>query len=231
MYQESALKQIEYYCSEIEKLEQSAPLVAAIIEKCALDAVPSLCQVGPGTNTRKCSVTRITVTLFSMFYPPVPPTQSKNEAKIFERFKVNWKFVGLISAIIEKSWPSQTPHHDDGMVLQHLLSWTAAKHIFQLYGKKEGVTSFYVENRLQAGDVVISGAEENKLAKLSEEAKKKMDAAITALVAISDDLADGNIKIALLNVILEKKEAYLDLLKIGNNHCRRGTDMVAEIDR
>ncbi|TNM97227.1 hypothetical protein fugu_015383 [Takifugu bimaculatus] len=42
-----------------------------------------------------------------------------------------------------------------------------------------------------------------------------MDAAISALVAISDDVADGNIKIALLNVILEKKEAYLDLLKIA----------------
>lgn len=135
--------------------------------------------------------------------------------------------MGLISAIIEKSWPSETPHHDDGMVLQHLLSWTAAKQIFQLYGKKEGVTSLNVGHRLQAGDVVISGAEEKVLAKLSEEAKKKMDTAISALVAISDDLASGNIQISLLNVILEKKEAYLDLLKIGNNHCRRGTDMVA----
>lgn len=153
--------------------------------------------------------------------------QNKNEAQIFERIKINWKFVGLISAIIEKSWPSETPHHDDGMVLRHLLSWTAAKHIFQLYGKKEGVTSFYMGCRLQVGDVVISGSEQNELAKLSQEAKKTMDAAISALVAISDDLADGNIKIALLNVILEKKEAYLDLLKIGNNHCRRGTDMAA----
>lgn len=82
-------------------------------------------------------------------------------------------------------------------------------------------------HRLQASDVVISGAEEKVLAKLSEEAKKKMDTAISALVAISDNLANGNIQIALLNVILEKKEAYLDLLKIGNNHCRRRTHMVA----
>lgn len=63
--------------------------------------------------------------------------------------------------------------------------------------------------------------------KLSDDAKKKMDAAISALVTISDDLANGNIKIALLNIILEKKEAYLDLMKIGNNHCRRGADMAA----
>lgn len=144
-----------------------------------------------------------------------------------ERIKVNWKFLGLISAIIEKSWPSETAHHNDKMVLQHLLSWTAAKHIFQLYGKKEGLTSCYVGHRLQAGDAVISGAGQSELAKLSEEAKKKMDTAISALVAISDDVADGNVKISLLNVILKNKEAYLDLLKIGNNHCRRGTDMVA----
>lgn len=77
------------------------------------------------------------------------------------------------------------------------------------------------------GDVVISGAEQKELAKLSEEAKKKMGVAIRALVATSDDLANGNIKIALLNEILEKKEAYLDLLKIGKYPCRRGTDMVA----
>lgn len=67
MYQESARKQIEYYCSEIENLENSAPFVAAIIEKCALEAVPSLCQVGPGTKARKCAVTCIAVALFSMF--------------------------------------------------------------------------------------------------------------------------------------------------------------------
>ncbi|TNM97226.1 hypothetical protein fugu_015382 [Takifugu bimaculatus] len=73
--EESARKQIEYYCSGIESLENSAPCVAAIIEMCALEAVPSLCQ-------------------------------NKNEGQILERIKVNWKFVGLISAIIEKSWPS-----------------------------------------------------------------------------------------------------------------------------
>lgn len=45
MHQESARKQIEYYCSEMEALENSLPWVAAIIEKCALEAVPALCQV------------------------------------------------------------------------------------------------------------------------------------------------------------------------------------------
>lgn len=67
---------------------------------------------------------------------PVPPTQSKNEGKIFERIKINWKFGRLISAIIEKSWQSEAHHHDEELVLRHLLSWTAAKNIFQLYGKR-----------------------------------------------------------------------------------------------
>lgn len=47
-----------------------------------------------------------------------------------------------------------------------------------------------------------------------------MDIAISTLMAITNDLADGSIKISLLKVILEKKETYLDLLKIGNSHCR-----------
>lgn len=61
--------------------------------------------------------------------------QSKREGQIIERMKVNWKFGRLISAIIEKSWPSETGNHDKGIILWHLLSWTAAKNILQLYGE------------------------------------------------------------------------------------------------
>lgn len=45
---------------------------------------------------------------------------------------------------------------------------------------------------------------------------------------INNDLANGNIKISLLKVILEKREAYLDLLKIGNNCRRRQIDLAAD---
>ena len=41
----SALAQIEFYCSKNEELSHSHPNVAAVIEKCALEAVTSLCQV------------------------------------------------------------------------------------------------------------------------------------------------------------------------------------------
>lgn len=72
--------------------------------------------------------------------------------------------------------------------------------------------------------VVVSAAEEKLVEKLSEDAKNKMDIATATLMAINNDLADGSIKISLLKEILEKRETYLDLLKIGNNHCRGLTD-------
>lgn len=81
MYQESARKQIQYYCSEIENLENSVPFVAAIIEKCALEAVPALCQVWPGTKTRKSAVTCTAVALFSMFCLLFLPRRARMKQK------------------------------------------------------------------------------------------------------------------------------------------------------
>lgn len=63
--------------------------------------------------------------------------QTRSEGKLFERLKINWKFGNLISAIIQKSWPrdGQGKYQEkEEVVLQHLLSWTAAKDIFHLYG-------------------------------------------------------------------------------------------------
>ena len=63
--------------------------------------------------------------------------QNKSEGTLFERMKIDWKFGKLISAIIEKSWPKDDQgryEEDEEVVLQHLLSWTAAKNVFQLHG-------------------------------------------------------------------------------------------------
>ncbi|KAM6966144.1 LOW QUALITY PROTEIN: E3 ubiquitin-protein ligase rnf213-alpha-like [Tautogolabrus adspersus] len=161
--QESALAQIEFYCTKIEELNKSHPLTAASVEKCALEAVTSLCQ-------------------------------NKSEGKLFERLQINWKFGKLISTIIEKSWPKDRQgnyQEDEEVVLQHLLSWTAAKNIFQLYG-----------------------ADENLIDKLSEDARGKIAIAMSAFIAMNNKLVNGDIKIGLLNIILEKSAAFLDLLKI-----------------
>lgn len=76
-----------------------------------------------------------------MFMAVLPHMQTKSEGKLFERLKLNWKFGKLISAIIQKSWPRDHQgdyQEDEEVVLQHLLSWTAAKNIFQLHGISSG---------------------------------------------------------------------------------------------
>ncbi|XP_045076975.1 E3 ubiquitin-protein ligase rnf213-alpha-like isoform X2 [Coregonus clupeaformis] len=160
---ESPLDQIEIYCSQMEVLNESHPHVARSIEKCALEAVTSLCQ-------------------------------SKSEGKLFDRFRINWKFGKLISAIIQKSWPRNERgdyHEEDEVVFQHLLSWTAAKNIFQLHG-----------------------ADEKLIDQLSEEARERMAVAISSFTAISNQLVHGNIRIKLLNSVLEKRDTFTELLKI-----------------
>ncbi|XP_028310203.1 E3 ubiquitin-protein ligase rnf213-alpha [Gouania willdenowi] len=161
--QESALDQIEFYCNTIEELSASRPRIASIIEKCALEAVTSLCQ-------------------------------KKSEGKLFERIKINWKFGKLISTIIQKSWPINDLgkyEEDEQVVLQHLLSWPAVKDIFQLHG-----------------------ADEKLISQLSQDAQDKLAVAISSFTAINDQLIRGDIQIKLLNVILETKSTYLELLKI-----------------
>ncbi|XP_078124896.1 E3 ubiquitin-protein ligase rnf213-alpha-like isoform X2 [Sander vitreus] len=161
--QETAVDQIEYYCTKMEELSGTHPHVAASIERCALEAVTSLCQ-------------------------------TKSEGKLFERLKINWKFGKLISAIIQKSWPKDRQgnyQEDEELVLHHLLSWTAAKDIFQLHG-----------------------ADENVIDKLSQDARDRIAIAISSFTAINKQLVHGNIKTSLLNIILEKRNVFLDLLKI-----------------
>lgn len=64
--------------------------------------------------------------------------QTKSEGKLLEKLSLKFgKFGKLISAIIQKSWPKDRQGNycdDEDVILQHLLSWTAAKNIFQLYG-------------------------------------------------------------------------------------------------
>ncbi|XP_068434126.1 E3 ubiquitin-protein ligase rnf213-alpha isoform X2 [Clinocottus analis] len=161
--QESTVDQIEFYCTKMEDLSESHPHIAASIERCALEAVTSLCQ-------------------------------TKSEGKLFEKFKVNWKFGKLISAIIEKSWPKDRQGHfqeDEELVLQHLLSWTAAKDYFQLHG-----------------------ADEKLIETLSQDARDRIAIAISSFSAIVNRLVNGDIKISLLSIVLEKRNSFLELLKI-----------------
>ncbi|XP_041853322.1 E3 ubiquitin-protein ligase rnf213-alpha isoform X2 [Melanotaenia boesemani] len=159
--EESTMNQIEFYCTNIEELSGSHPHVAAGIERCALEAVTSLCQ-------------------------------TKSEGQLLERLKLSWKFDKLISAIIQKSWPKDDKgsyQDNEEVVLQHLLSWAAAKEIFKIYDKK-------------------------MLEKLSHDAKERITKAISSIRVMINQLAQGDIKISLLNIILERRGALLKLLEI-----------------
>ncbi|XP_067280905.1 E3 ubiquitin-protein ligase rnf213-alpha isoform X2 [Pseudorasbora parva] len=163
---EDHLDQIEVYCSKIEELNGSQHFLVGSIEKCALQAVTTICQ-------------------------------SKSEGKLFERFnklRINWKFGKLVSTIILKSWPRDdkgTYLEEEEFVLKHLLGWTAAKNIFQLHG-----------------------ADEKLIDQLSDEAKEKLAMATSLFTNIVDQLVTGNIKIKLLNLILQKSNAFFELLNL-----------------
>ncbi|XP_043106269.1 E3 ubiquitin-protein ligase rnf213-alpha-like isoform X2 [Puntigrus tetrazona] len=110
--QEDHLDQIEVYCSKIEKLNGSQPYLVDSVEKCALQAVTTICQ-----------------------------TKSEGKLfERLGKLRINWKFGKLVSTIILKSWPKDdkgTYLEEEEVVLKHLLGWTAAKNIFQLHGADE----------------------------------------------------------------------------------------------
>ncbi|XP_077411767.1 E3 ubiquitin-protein ligase rnf213-alpha-like isoform X2 [Vanacampus margaritifer] len=154
--------QIEFYCTKIEELDHSLQHIAPSIEKCALEAVTSICQ-------------------------------TKSEGQLFEKFKMNGRFVKLLSAIVTNSWPrDQQGNYEDKeeVVLQHLLSWTAARHIFQLFG-----------------------AEENLIGKLTEDATHRIIDAISTFNTIKNKFINGNITVKLLRILLASQAAFLELLK------------------
>lgn len=63
---------------------------------------------------------------------------------------------------------------------------------------------------------VITGTEERVIERLSPEAIERLAIAISAFTDINNRLVKGDININLLKIILERRDAYLALLKIGN---------------
>lgn len=62
----------------------------------------------------------------------------------------------------------------------------------------------------------ILDADENATSKLSEGAIDRIKKAIEVFTAIKRKLVHGDIKIILLNIILQQSDAFLELLQIGN---------------
>ncbi|XP_061556782.1 E3 ubiquitin-protein ligase rnf213-alpha isoform X1 [Phycodurus eques] len=120
--------------------------------------------------------------------------QTNSEGQLLKNFKMNGKFVKLVSAIVTNSWPRDHQGNYEEKketVLQYLLSWTAAGQIFQLYG-----------------------AEENLFDKLTDDASDRITFAVSTLRNIKNQLIKGNITVKLLRILLASQEALLELLKI-----------------
>ncbi|XP_066560678.1 E3 ubiquitin-protein ligase rnf213-alpha [Amia ocellicauda] len=106
--QEHSMDQIEIYCRKNEEMTKSHPFISQCLEKCALNAVTSICQEKSEGNLFE----RLKQHDFS-------------------------KFGKLVSTIIQKSWPTNSRGQcleGNEVVIQHLLNWSAAKNIFQLQG-------------------------------------------------------------------------------------------------
>ncbi|XP_056432075.1 E3 ubiquitin-protein ligase rnf213-alpha-like [Gadus chalcogrammus] len=103
----SPLAQIESYCSTIEKHRHSHPNVAAVIEKCALEAVTSLCKTKQEGN------------LFAKF-------------KLNRKFG---KLISAIIQKSWPKNTQEMDQNEE--VFRHILSWTAAGDVFKLLGANE----------------------------------------------------------------------------------------------
>lgn len=62
---------------------------------------------------------------------------------------------------------------------------------------------------------MAAGADEKLIEQLSEEAKEKLAIATSLFTNILNQLVTGKIKIKLLNLILEKRSAFFELLNLG----------------
>ncbi|KAJ8390750.1 hypothetical protein AAFF_G00101300 [Aldrovandia affinis] len=156
--QERSQSQIEIYCNQMEELSRKLPAIAPCLEKCALESVTSICK-------------------------------EKTERSLFE-----WlngydlrKFGKLVSALVLKAWPRDDQgRYLDGeeAVVEHLLTWSAAKNVFQLQGTD---------------------------GKLTDSASERMAQAASVFTAVANRLLDGNIQIKILQKILKRKEAFVEL--------------------
>ncbi|XP_066519298.1 E3 ubiquitin-protein ligase rnf213-alpha-like [Hoplias malabaricus] len=122
--------------------------------------------------------------------------QGGSENTLFEKLKRHdlSKFGKLVSAIVLKAWPrTKDGEFQDGeeLVVKHLLTWTTAKHIFHLQGSN--------------GKLIDQ---------LSDKARELMALACSAFSSVAIKFIQGNIEIKILNDILEKEDAFSELLRI-----------------
>uniref|UniRef100_A0AAV2KJR2 Ring finger protein 213 n=1 Tax=Knipowitschia caucasica TaxID=637954 RepID=A0AAV2KJR2_KNICA len=166
-WRKSLLQDFEGKYKKEPPLDQIEHYCVSLKESCSFPYLASVIE--------KCAVEAVTLMC-----------QNKTEGKLFERMTINMK---LITTVIENSWPSQDEETE--VILEHLLSWTAAKHIFQRYVSKEGMER-----------------------DISSDANAKIVAAISLFSDVIRSFLNGHIKIGLLKMILKYESTFLQLIKI-----------------
>ncbi|XP_025754625.1 E3 ubiquitin-protein ligase rnf213-alpha isoform X3 [Oreochromis niloticus] len=114
-------------------------------------------------------------------------------SKLLRRYDIT-KFLKLMSVVVMESWPKDENGHDiqdEDLVFDYLMNWPMAKTILKIAGAGEGLTD-----------------------KLSDEALSKIDLGRSAFKSVSKKFLSGEIQIKGLLQIFQRKQEFLDFLKI-----------------
>uniref|UniRef100_A0A3Q4I5J3 RING-type E3 ubiquitin transferase n=1 Tax=Neolamprologus brichardi TaxID=32507 RepID=A0A3Q4I5J3_NEOBR len=149
-------------------------------------------------------ITRVNKLIFEMFllviyyvifiFPFLSAQDTSTMSKLMKIYDFT-KFLKLMSVVVMESWPKDENGHeiqDEDLVFDYLMSWPMAKTILKIAGAGEGLTD-----------------------KLSDEALSKIDLGRSAFKSVSKKFLSGEIQIKGLLQILQRKQEFLDFLKIG----------------
>ncbi|XP_072245329.1 E3 ubiquitin-protein ligase rnf213-alpha-like [Leuresthes tenuis] len=106
------------------------------------------------------------------------------------------KFGKLMSVVVLKSWPTDANGdyvEGEDLTFQHLLNWPMAKTVFKMSGERGGLFDRW-----------------------SDEAQLRITLATTAFKSVSEKFLSGEIQMKTLSQILQRKQEFLDLMKIDD---------------
>ncbi|XP_019201510.1 E3 ubiquitin-protein ligase rnf213-alpha isoform X1 [Oreochromis niloticus] len=182
--EEHTVDQIGIYCNKMGEMSKESPLLCSIMENCAMEAAAHICQSKEGER-KEGNVRR---------KYKVRKNQDRSAmSKLLRRYDIT-KFLKLMSVVVMESWPKDENGHDiqdEDLVFDYLMNWPMAKTILKIAGAGEGLTD-----------------------KLSDEALSKIDLGRSAFKSVSKKFLSGEIQIKGLLQIFQRKQEFLDFLKI-----------------
>ncbi|CAK6972178.1 E3 ubiquitin-protein ligase rnf213-alpha-like isoform X5 [Scomber scombrus] len=108
--QEKPENQVGIYSNKMEELSQTSPLLCSPMEKCALEAIETVCQDKSGRAV----------------------------SALLQTHDIT-KFGKLMSVVLVKSWPTDATGgciEGEDLIFEHLLNWPMAKTVFQMTGAR-----------------------------------------------------------------------------------------------